>query len=62
MSNELNGKRVAILVTNGFEQVEMTPAATALVDAGAEADVVSPRIGVSAMEPNTIGRGMIFPV
>lgn len=43
MANELTGKRVAILVENGFEQVEMTGPRKALEDAGAEVDLVSPQ-------------------
>ena len=43
MSNELNGMRVAILVDNGFEQVEMTKPREALQDAGAETTIVSPQ-------------------
>jgi protease I len=39
---KLNGKRVAILVTDGFEQSEMTEPRTALEDEGAEAFIVSP--------------------
>ena len=35
MENKLNGKRVAILVTNGFEQVELTGPKEALEAAGA---------------------------
>ena len=42
MSNELTGKRVAILVANGFEQVEMTEPRKALEAAGAETDLISP--------------------
>jgi protease I len=42
MANELNGKRVAALVTNGFEQVELTEPKKALEQAGARVDVVSP--------------------
>jgi len=41
MSNELKGKRVAILVTDGFEQVEMTKPRQALEDAGATTELVS---------------------
>jgi len=41
MSNELNGKRVAILVTDGFEQVEMTSPREALENAGAQCVVIS---------------------
>lgn len=42
MAKSLQGKRVAMLVENGFEQVELTEPRKALVDAGAEAHVVSP--------------------
>jgi len=39
---KLNGKKVAILVTDGFEQVEMTKPRKALEEAGAETKIVSP--------------------
>ena len=42
MSRELEGKNIAILVTNGFEQVEMTQPRQAFIDAGASTYVVSP--------------------
>lgn len=42
MANRLEGKRVAILVANGFEQVELTSPREALEDAGAETVIVSP--------------------
>ena len=45
MSDYLKGKRVAILLTNGFEQVEMTEPRKALEDAGAKTDLVSPSRG-----------------
>jgi protease I len=45
MSKELKGKRVAILITDGFEQVEMTKPREALDDAGAETEIVSPVSG-----------------
>ena len=45
MSNELSGKRVAILVADGFEQVEMTDPRKALDDAGAKTEIVSPMQG-----------------
>lgn len=41
--NMLQGKRVAILVTDGFEQVELTEPKKALEDAGAEVIIVSPK-------------------
>ena len=45
MSNSLNGKKIAILVDNGFEQVEMTEPRKALEEAGAGTDLVSPQQG-----------------
>ena len=42
MAGELNGKKVAILVENGFERVEMTEPRKALEEAGAGTDLVSP--------------------
>ncbi len=45
MNNEhsLNGKRVAMLVTTGFEEVELTNPQKALQGAGAETVLVSPQ-------------------
>jgi len=40
--NELKGKRVAILVENGFEEDELTKPREALDKAGAETKIVSP--------------------
>ena len=45
MDKTLNGKKVAILVADGFEQVEMTKPREALIEAGAEAKIVSPSSG-----------------
>src|SRR5450755_2941113 len=45
MTNDLKGKRVAILVADGFEQVEMTEPRKALQDAGAITEIVSPAEG-----------------
>lgn len=42
MANELSGKKVAILVANGFEESEMTEPRKALDDAGAGTDLISP--------------------
>jgi protease I len=39
----LNGKKVAILVEDGFEQVELTSPKQALEQAGAKAEIVSPK-------------------
>ncbi len=45
MTQNLQGKRVAILVDNGFEQVEMTEPRKALEQAGARTDLGSPSPG-----------------
>ncbi|MDC3955785.1 type 1 glutamine amidotransferase domain-containing protein [Polyangium jinanense] len=45
MANELTGRRVAILVENGFEQVELTEPRQALDRAGAQTAIVSPVSG-----------------
>ena len=45
MASELNGLRVAILVANGFEQIEMTEPKRALEAAGAVVKLVSPEEG-----------------
>jgi deglycase len=45
MSGKLSGKKVAILVADGFEQVEMTKPREALNEAGAETKIVSPSSG-----------------
>lgn len=45
MAGELSGKKVAILVENGFEQVEMTEPRKALEDSGAGTDLISPAKG-----------------
>ncbi len=43
MAESLKGKKVAILVTDGFEQVEMTEPRQALEDAGAQTILISPK-------------------
>jgi len=45
MAGRLDGKKVAILVTDGFEQVEMTEPRRALDEAGADTVLVSPKDG-----------------
>lgn len=42
MGNKLEGKKIAILVEEGFEQVELTKPLQALKDEGAEAHIISP--------------------
>lgn len=45
MAQSLHGKKVAILVTNGFEEVELTEPKRALEESGAQTYIVSPEIG-----------------
>jgi protease I len=45
MAQELQGKNVAILVADGFEQVELTEPKKALEQAGARTQIVSPAQG-----------------
>ena len=45
MARKLEGKKVAILVADGFEQVEMTEPRAALHEAGAETKIVSLKSG-----------------
>ncbi|MFI9651140.1 DJ-1/PfpI/YhbO family deglycase/protease [Guyparkeria halopsychrophila] len=45
MAETLTGKRVALLVADGFEQVELTEPKRALEQAGATAQIVSPADG-----------------
>src|SRR5215468_6031500 len=45
MEQKLKGKKVAILVADGFEQVELTEPKKALEQAGAVAQIVSPNKG-----------------
>ncbi|MBX6742490.1 MAG: type 1 glutamine amidotransferase domain-containing protein [Acetobacteraceae bacterium] len=45
MAAELNGRSVAILATDGVEQVELTRPMQALKEAGAQVQVVAPKSG-----------------
>ncbi len=45
MQQTLKGKRVAILATDGFEQVELTEPKKALEQAGAVTEVIAPKSG-----------------
>ncbi|QHL88560.1 DJ-1/PfpI/YhbO family deglycase/protease [Nibribacter ruber] len=45
MSGKLTGKKIAILVEKGFEQVELEKPKTALEEAGAETHIISPQSG-----------------
>jgi protease I len=62
MSNQLQGKRIAILVANeGVEQVELTEPLEALRDAGAKADLLAPEAGeIQAF--NHLDKGDTFKV
>ena len=45
MSGKLQGKKIAIVATDGFEQVELTEPKKALEEAGATTHVISPKAG-----------------
>jgi len=45
MNTKLQGKKIAIVVTDGFEQVELTEPKKALESAGATVHVISPKSG-----------------
>ena len=51
----LGRMNVAILVTDGFEQVEMSEPRKALNEAGAKTSIVSPKEGVSVHGTSRIG-------
>ena len=61
MALQLQGKKIAILVDNGFEQVELTEPKRALEQAGAQTEIVSPAHGeVKGWQRDTWGDS--FPV
>ncbi len=56
MEKNLQGKRVAILATNGFEQSELLEPKKNLEDAGAKVTVLSLKIGRDqGLEPHGLG-------
>ncbi|MBS0335155.1 MAG: type 1 glutamine amidotransferase [Proteobacteria bacterium] len=56
-SDTLNGKKVAVLATDGFEQSELEKPVEALKAAGATVEVVSPKAGeITGMEHHEKGR------
>jgi protease I len=61
MPNKLSGKRIAILATDGVEQVEMTEPRKALDAAGAKTELVSPAKG-KLQAWQHLERGDKFPV
>lgn len=61
MAQKLAGKKIAILATDGFEQVELTEPKKAVEDAGAQVDIISLEEGdIQGM--NHMDRADIFPV
>ncbi|GGK87249.1 type 1 glutamine amidotransferase domain-containing protein [Rufibacter glacialis] len=61
MAQKLAGKKIAILVEKGFEQVELEKPRTALEEAGAETHLISPQAGtVKAWDMTDWGKE--FPV
>jgi len=45
MANKLKGKKIAILATDGFEQVELTNPKMVFEESGATTEVISPKSG-----------------
>ncbi len=45
MAGQLEGKKIAIMATDGFEEVELTQPLEALRQAGAEVEIVAPKDG-----------------
>jgi protease I len=45
MAGQLQGKKIAIMATDGFEEVELTKPMQALKAAGAEVEIVAPKDG-----------------
>jgi protease I len=61
LMQSLNGKKVAILVEDGFEQIELTSPKEALEEAGAKTFIISPKSGkVKGWEHTQWGKE--FPV
>jgi len=60
MAKQLEGLKVAILVTDGFEEVEMTKPRAALDAAGAKTDLITPK-GRQAHGKNHDEDGNVFP-
>ena len=60
MEKKLKGKKVAILVADGFEQVELTEPKKALEEAGATTEIVSPADQRSAGMESRRKSGFIY--
>ncbi|MEH1823628.1 MAG: type 1 glutamine amidotransferase domain-containing protein [Nostoc sp.] len=61
MTEDLTNKKVAILVTDGFEQVEMAQPKLALESAGAQTHIISPKSD-RVQGWNHYDKGDFFPV
>lgn len=61
MANELQGKRIPFLATDGVEQVELTEPWNAVQQAGGQPEPVSLKAG-SIQGVNGMDRGDTFPV
>ena len=62
MANELNGKRIAILATDGVERVELEQPHKALQAAGAEMTLLSVHDGEIQARNNDLNAAGTFPV
>jgi len=62
MAGRLNGKRIAILATDGVEQVELTEPRKAVTDEGAETEIVSLSAGKLQAMNHDIEPADTFPV
>lgn len=62
MADELNGRKVAILATDGVEQVELEGPRDAIERAGGQVEVVSPHAGEIQAMNGDIDKGDRFPV
>ena len=61
MANELQGRKIAFLATDGVEQVELTEPLKAMKEAGAEAHLISIKPG-QIQGFNHLDKGDTFPV
>lgn len=61
MAQELKSKKVAILATDGFEQVELSKPKQALEEAGAQTHIIAPKSG-QIQGWNHFDKGDYFPV
>ncbi len=61
MANELQGKKIAFLATDGVEQVELTEPRKAIEEAGAQVELISLEAG-EIQGVNHLDKGDTFPV